>query len=155
MAYASTVPAAITALLTAFTGASGLAGVEVRDGPQVPDTSADEAVYVGWTGDGAHGDDAWTSQETTEGLGGVRDREKYSVHCCVMVLNHDEDLATARARAFALRAAAGAAVEADQTLGRVVMRATFGTGSGRQVPVTGGIAVYALFDVDCDAWTIA
>jgi hypothetical protein len=152
MAYASTVPAAITALLAAFGAAPGLAGVEVRDGPQAPDTSAVEAVYVGWTGDETHSSDAWTSQETPEGSG-QENRETYSVHCSVMVLNPDEDLAACRARALQLRAAAGAAVAADHTLGKTVMWAAFGAGSGRQVPVMNGIKVFVLFDVDCDAFT--
>ena len=151
MAYASTVPAAITALLAAFTAA--LPGVEVRDGPQVPDTSADEAVYVGWDGDPSYSSDAWTSQETPEGLGPQTNRETFTVHCSVMVLNHDEDLAAARARALALRAAAGAAVMADPSLGRAVMRAVFSAGAGRQIPTAAGITVHVLFDVDCDAFT--
>jgi hypothetical protein len=155
MAYASTVGAAITALLAAFSAAPGLSGVEVRDGPQAPDTSAIEAVYVGWTGDETHASDAWTSQETPEGgLGGQPHRESYSVHCSAMVLNPDEDLPAARARALALRAAAAAAVAADQTLGKTVLRATPGAGAGRQVPVANGIKVYVLFDVDCDAFTV-
>src|SRR5207248_1780563 len=109
-----------SALIAAFAAAPGLSGVEVRDGPQAPDTSADEAVYVGWAGDETHAEDAWTSQETPEGLGGQPNRENYSVHCSVMVLNPDEDLPAARARALALRAAAGAALAADQTLGKTV-----------------------------------
>lgn len=153
MAYASTVGTAITALLAAFAAAPGLAGVEVRDGPQAPDTSADEAVYVGWDGDPSYGSDAWTSRESPEGLGPQSNRETYTVHCSVMVLNHDEDLPTARARALALRAAAGGAVMADPSLGRAVMRAVFSTGAGRQAPTTAGIKVYVLFDVDCDAFT--
>ena len=151
MAYASTVPGAITALLAAFTAA--LPGVEVRDGPQPSDTSADEAVYVGWDGDPSYGGDAWTSQEAAAGLGGVPNQESYSVHCSAMVLNHDEDLPAARARALALRAAAGAAIAADPKLGGAVMRASFSAGSGRQVPVGAGIKVFVLFDVDCDAFT--
>jgi hypothetical protein len=153
VAYASTVPAAISALLAAFTAAPGLAGTEVRDGPEPPDTSAVEAVYVGWDGDGTHASDAWTAQETPEGLSGQADRESYAVHCCVMVLNGDGDLAAARARALALRAAAGAAVKADQRLGGAVMRATFGAGAGRQVPTVNGMKVTVLFDVDVDAFT--
>lgn len=153
MTYASTVPAAITGLINAFTAAPGLAGVDVRDGPQVPDTSASEAVFVGWDGDPAHTSDAWTSQESQEGLGAQRNLEDYTVHCSAMVLNGDGDLPAARERALALRAAAGAAVMADQQLGGAVMRAVFSAGSGQQVPTENGIKVIVLFDVDCSAFT--
>jgi hypothetical protein len=150
VAYASQVPAVFARLLVIF--ARELAPTEVRDGPQTPDTSAVEAVYVGWTGDETHASDAWTSTETPEGLQGQANRESFAVHCSAMVVNNDGDLAAARSRALALRAAAGDAIMADPTLGKTVLRAVMSAGAGLQMPTKNGMKVHVLFDVDVDAY---
>jgi hypothetical protein len=151
MAWASTVPAAITGLMAQFTLAGGLAGVDIRDGPALGNEAATEVLSVGWQGDteGA----AVTNEPTAEGLAAAPDRERYSVHCAVAVLDGGADVATARARAYEIQAAAGAAILEDQTLGGAVMNAMTGATHLRQQQGEHGVTVTVLFDVDCDAFT--
>src|SRR6266581_2794732 len=153
MTYYSSVPAAVAALVAAFRTwpGLGLAGVPVRDGPELSQASGLEAVAVGWTGDPA--EDVVTGAASPEGLAVLPDRERYAVTCTVEVVDPGSDITAARARAYALHAACGAAIAADHTLGKTVLRATPGFGSLRQQQTGDGALARVVFPVTVDAYT--
>jgi hypothetical protein len=153
MTYASSVPAVIAALVTAFrTSASlGLAGVPVRDGPELTQESGLEAVAVGYTGDQA--EDVVTGAASPEGLAVLPDRERYAVTCTVEVTDPGSDITAARVRAYALHAACGAAIAVDHTLGKVALRASLGIGSLQQQQTSNGALARVVFPVNIDAYT--
>jgi hypothetical protein len=151
-AWSSQVPDAITALLAAFTAAPALAGVDVRDGPQVAASAALEAVLVGWNG---RADDQLAADASVnpEVFGDADDRELFTIRCAAMVLNGQNDLAAARTRAYALHAACGAAVRADRRLGGTVGDSHMGPHSLRQTQTPDGTVATVAFSVACDAFT--
>lgn len=153
MTYSSSVPAVITALVTAFKTfpSLGLAGVPVRDGPELSQVSGAEAVAVGYTGD--QNEDVVTGTAAPEGLGVLPDRERYAVTCAAEVVDPGSDLAAARVRAYALHAACGQALAVDHTLGHVVLRASLGIGSLQQQQTTNGAQARVVFPVNIDAYT--
>jgi len=151
--YSSSVPAAIAALVAAFrtSTALGLAGVPVRDGPQVTAAPGTEAVAVGYASD--PGQDVVTGAASPEGMGGLQDRERYAVTCTVEVLDPDGDIGAARARAYQLHAACGAAIGADRKLGGAVLAASPGIGSLRQQQTANGALARVVFPVNVEAYT--
>ena len=154
MAYSSSVPAAITALIAAFTASAqlGAAGVPVQDGPQLAAATALEAVAVGYSGD--QNQAAATGTATPEGLG-PPDRERYAITCVAEVLDPGGNLpAAARTRAYQLHAACGAAVNADRTLGGTVLRAVPGPGTLTQKQTENGALARIVFPVTVDAYTV-
>ena len=153
MAYTSSVPAAITGLVAAFTASASLggAGVPVRDGPRLDQASGQEAVAVGYTGDMA--EDVVTGTASPEGAAVLPDRERYAVMCAIEVIDAGTDITAARARAYQLHAACGAAVAADKTLGGAVLRASLGMGSLQQQQTDAGARARLVFPVNCDAYT--
>jgi hypothetical protein len=150
MTYASTVPAALTALAAAFTAAPALAGVEVTDGPPVRNSSALEALSTGWSP--SEDVDAVEVTTSSEGLN-VPDREQYLVHCSLGVLNGDRDLAAARARVYQLHSAAGAVLAGNQSLSGAVMSARMGDHSLRQSDTDTGMLARINFTIRVDAYT--
>jgi hypothetical protein len=151
-AWAPTAPAAITALLAAFTREAGLAGVEIHDGPAVTASAALEAVIVGWYG--IKGDAlAVESQITSAGLAAHPGREAFEILCAVMVRDGGGDLPAARARAYALVSACGSALGADPKLGGAVMLARLGRVSLQQMQDEQGALAVVEFTVPCDAFT--
>lgn len=153
MPWSSTVPAVLAAIVTAFKDSPGLAApVAVRDGPVVTGSNARDAVIVGWTG--AENDDlAVEGQDVPEGLSGEPDREQYTVRCAAMSLDGGGDVARARTRAYELLAACGAAIYADRRLGGIVMRATMGASSLRQLADEKGLTAIVEFMIDVDAYS--
>jgi hypothetical protein len=153
MTYASSVPRVIAALVTAFrtSAALGLAGVPVRDGPVLTQESGLEAVAVGYTGDAA--EDVVTGAASPEGMGVLPDRERYAVTCTIEVVDPGSDITAARARAYVLHAACGAAIAVDHTLGGAVLRASLGIGSLRQQQTSSGALARVTFPVNVDAFT--
>jgi hypothetical protein len=151
--YSSSVPAAIAALVVAFrtSPALGVAGVPVRDGPLLTDNPGVEAVAVGYTGDQAEA--VVTGTASPEGLAVLPDRERYAVTCLIEVIDGGGDITAARTRAYQLHAACGAAIAVDNTLGRVVLRASIGIGSLQQKQTAGGALARVRFPVDIDAYT--
>lgn len=146
MAWGSSVPAALTALVTTLD-----AGLDVRvlDTTVVSDAATRETVNVGYQ---SPDQPAVEAQNTPEGYGGSPDRELYTVNCAVRVLKA-KDIVTARARAFELFGQAGALIKADPRLGGAVMRASVGVWSMLPQAGQGGALVEILFGVDCDAFT--
>ena len=153
MTYQSSVPAAITALLAAFrtSTALGLAGVPVHDGPDITAAASLEAVAVGYSPAGNQA--VVTGTAAPEGMGAGPDREQYAVICTAEVLDPGGDIAAARTRAYALHAACGAAITADRTLGRAVLRAVPGLGSLQQQQQQNGALATVTFPVSIDAYT--
>jgi hypothetical protein len=153
MPYSSSVPAAIAALVAAFRTwpGLGLAGVPVRDGPQLDRASGLEAVAVGYTGD--QNEDVVTGTASPEGMGGLPDRERYAVMCAAEVISPSGDITAARARAYELHAACGAALAVDHTLGKAVLRASLGIGSLQQQRTDTGVQVRVVFPCNIDAFT--
>lgn len=155
MTYSSSVPAAITALLSVFNASTSLGAaavpVPVRDGPQLTSAAGLEAVAVGYTGD--QNQAAVTGTTSPEGMGAGPDRERYTVTCAVEVIDASGSLTAARGRAYQLHAACGAAITADRTLGGAVMRAVPGMGSLTQQQTTGGAMARVVFPVQIDAYT--
>ena len=153
MAYSSSVPAAITAILAAFKTSVllGVAGVPVRDGPVLTGAGGLEAVAVGYADD--QNKDAVTGTASPEGLGVLPDRERYAVTCAAEVVDPSGDIAAARTRAYQLHAACGAAIAVDHTLGKVVLRASLGIGSLQQLQAVNGARARVVFPVNVDAYT--
>lgn len=152
IAWASAAPAAILALLAAFTAEPGLAGVEIHDGPVVTASAALEAVIVGWYG--IRGDALAVEAEiTSAGLTAHPGRETFEILCAAMVRNGSGDLAAARARAYALVSSCGSAIAADQKLGGAVMLARLGRVSLAQSQDDMGALAVIEFTVPCDAFT--
>jgi len=149
--YSSSVPAAIAALVAAFTAAPALAATQVRDGWQLTALEAVEGVAVGYTP--SQNQNVVTGTSTPEGLGTGPDRERYAVMCTAEVIDPDGDIGAARTRAYQLHAACGAAIAVDHTLGGKVLRAVPGMGSLTQQQTTRGALARIVFPVTCDAYT--
>lgn len=153
MSWASTAPAALAGLTSAFKASPDLSGVPVRDGPLVTGSSALDVVLVGWNGQ--EGDDtAVDGSSQLEGLAGD-DAESYEIRCAVLSTKGggkpDVALAAARARAYELLAACGQAIKRDRTLGGAVMQAAISGHSLRQTPAPKGITAAIQFTVACSA----
>lgn len=153
MPYYSSVPAAIAGILAAFRGSTGLglAGVPVRDGPELTATPGLEAVAVGYTGD--QNEDVVAGAASPEGLAVLPDRERYAVMCAIEVVDPDGGIPAARARVYQLHAACGAAIAVDHTLGKTVLRASVGIGSLQQQQAPNGPLARVVFPVNIDAFT--
>ena len=151
-AWAPTVPAAISGLLTAFAAEPGLAGVEIHDGPAVTASAALEALIVGWYG--IKGDALAVEAEISAAGGSAYPgRETYAVLCAVMVRDGSGSIAAARARAYVLVSACGSAIARDQKLGGAVMIARLGRVSLQQIQDPQGALAVIEFTVPCDAFT--
>lgn len=148
--WASTLPGTIDALVDAFTGAAGLAGVAVSDGPALVDVSLTDLVTVGYSD---NADMAATAQTSAEGFGGSPNRESYDVYCSTSSFTGDDDQRVTRDRALALYAAACDAILADPTLGGTVLRAMPGEFTLHQSATTRGRATTVQFTVSVTAYT--
>lgn len=149
MPWASTVPAAIGALVSTLTAEPAL-GALVHDQDDLRNTG-NEAVFVGYAGD----DDAIVAEGSfrRDGLAVDPSREQYSIRCSIGVLNGANSTANARARTYELFAVVGKSLAADKTLGGVVLSASLGDWSF-SVPETDAGAVSTLtFNVEIDAYT--
>lgn len=151
MAWYSTVPDVLGALVAAFTAAPGLDGVTVYDGPVPTEAAPMEALTVGYGLD----DDPTGAQGSTEreGLSAKRSQETYTVTCVVSVLNAAGRIPEARARVFEIYAEVGAALAADPRLGIPGVQAQPGSVSLTQEQVTSGALVSLAFGVDVVAFT--
>jgi hypothetical protein len=153
--YQSSVPAAIAALAAAFRASTALGlatpPVLVRDGPALTDAAGLEAVAVGYSGD--QNTDAAAGAATPEGLSGAQDRERYTITCAAEVLDPGADITAARTRVYQLHAACGAAIAADHTLGKTVLRAAPGPWALRQQQTPNGALARIVFGVAIDAYT--
>jgi|SRR5215475_13720034 len=151
MSYFSTVPDALAALVAMCKTAPALEGVEVIDGPPTADSNALESVAIGYSA--SEDIDAVDMAEAFSDLGSSRDREQYTIHNSLGVLNGDRDTATARVRAYAMLDAVGFVIADDPTLRKTVMKAGLSTHTLHQGDTTGGLLVRINFSVDVDAFT--
>jgi hypothetical protein len=149
MAWGSTVPAALDALVVLFQ--QELPGVTVFDGPDTSGSSQDEALLVG-VGDSSD-PTAVDGHSTREGLAVARDREQYAVRCALIVLNGSGDIAAARRRAYDLLGAVGGVLAADTRLGGTVMTAQIGTQTFSQQQTQQGAEAVIAFTVEIDAYS--
>lgn len=159
MAWSSSVDPVINALLKILPAWPDLAGVDIRDGQQTPDESANGAIFIG---DTQQLDDAGQPVENAadylaagEGMGGNRSREQFSVHCCAAFMDTNGSYANARKQAYALANAAGAAIEAHSQglAGAIQGMAGMSGGSLKYVKSDAGIKAVVLFDVDVTSYT--
>lgn len=154
MAWFSTVPAVLDALVVAFRAglqaSGGFADVVVFDGPTVTEAAPLEAVTVGYADDEVTSVDG---QETREGLSVIRSREQYTVNCSVGVLTGSGDNKAARVRAYEIFGALGAALATDPTLGRTVMSAQPGSMTLALSQGPDGAVAAIVFGVEVDAFT--
>lgn len=151
MAWASTVPDALDALVAAFRGAPGLADVAVFDGPVVTGSGQQEAVTVG-IGD-QEDPTAIEGQNDREGLAATPDREQYGIRCAVIVRKGVGDISAARRRAYQLLGEIGGLLAADPRLGGTVMRAQLGASNLAQEQDGKGALASLTFTVEVDAYT--
>jgi hypothetical protein len=162
--WTSTVPAALLGLVAAFKATPGLDGVNVYDGPKVEGTSAREVVVVGFTGErmshtGAYPEPSSPDVDVQASIAGMAvspQEEKYTIHNMIAVLNGAAgagDIAAARARAYELLAACGAALAADPKLGGAVGLASPGAHSLTQDQGPRGATATIMFDVEVSAFT--
>ncbi len=149
MSYQSAIPGVLAALAAVLTAA--LPGVEVTDGPPLRNSAAMEALAVGYSP--SEDVDAAEVTTATGGLGGTPDRETILIHCSLGVLNGDRDLTAARARAYELHSATGAALAANPSLGGAVMKAQMGDHSLRQSDTDTGMLARVNFTIRADAYT--
>lgn len=139
------------ALVAVFTAALSPQGVTVRDGASVSQAGVLEIVSVGYTG--AEGENDADSTLLTEGLGGEPDREQFTIRCAAAALKGATDLPAARRRAYELFHSAAAAIAANRTLNRTVMRAMVSSHSLTQDQTDKGAQAVVVFTVECDSYT--
>lgn len=147
MAWGSTVPACMDGLVAAFTPL--LDAGSVIKGPVVSGSSRTKAIIVG---DSDHG--SAVDVLVRDGDVGLRaQHEAYVVNCCIKVATGSTNLDLAIGDAFTLLNGVGAALAADQSLGRAVMRAALGEWhlDLGQVPTGGSVDIP--FAVRVEAFT--
>ena len=157
----STIPTVHDLLVQLFTGAPGMAAVaaanglqqiDVIDGPSPPGTSSQAAIWVGWSPNPLVTAGVEV-KSTLADLGGVRDREQYTIHCCAAYVDGNSNMSNARTQAFAIAAAARATIAVNRTLGGQQLLATFGAGTITETAMKTGSKVTVEFDVDVDSFT--
>jgi len=151
MSTPSAVPAAIDALVALF--AATLGAERVFDGPGARDTGEGSYVFVGVGDPDDDGyDDSASGDQSWAWLGHVQRDETFSVHCCVIAWNGDGDQKAARDEAFAIVGKVTDALQADPTLGGVLLYAPGVKSYGlRQIQDGSGAATKLPFDVECRA----
>jgi hypothetical protein len=152
MAWMSTVPDALDALVAAFRGAPGLADVTVFDGPTVTASAQQEAITVGDDGD-QEDPTAVEGQNTREGLAAAPDREQYGIRCAVIVQDGSGNISAARRRAYQLLGEVGDVLAADQRLGGAVMMAQLGASTLAQGQDEDGATATISFNIEVDAFS--
>lgn len=151
MAWTSTVPAAIDALVQAFAVAPGLEGVQVQDGPAVASQAAIRVLSVGWAG--LFGEAVVDAQSSPDSLAGSRSAEEYTIRCTAAVLMGSTGVQPARNTVYAIFNAAGAEIVRDQTLGHTVTRAYVGAHSLVPEQTDKGVQMNLVFEVNVEAFT--
>jgi hypothetical protein len=161
MAWASTVPAALSALVAALKDAPALSGTKIHDGPVVTESSALEAIAVGFTGERMSRTGAYPEpmQPVIEGQAVITgavvspQEETYTIQSMIAVLNGSNDLAAARTRAYALLGDCGQILAADKTLGGAVGMTSIGSHALTQDQTPRGAIATLVFGVDVRAFT--
>jgi hypothetical protein len=152
MAFMSTVPAAINALVAVANGL-GLVGTAVIDGPKVGNPNTQEALTIGFQDEQT--ETVVEVEYGSEGMAVAREREQYNVNCAAMVLRGSAKMPEARTRSYEILAAFGAGLLADHTLGGAVMSATIGSATLAEQQTPKGAIATVKFTVQIDAFTPA
>lgn len=109
MTLTSTIPAAKAALITIFTAATDLAGVDISWGsPTSEDDFKPEMVYLG------------KAEQEQEDRGFQSATEDYTIEVVALVRQYGDDERATEERLWAIRAAIDEAIRADSTLGGVL-----------------------------------
>jgi hypothetical protein len=152
MAWGSSVPTVLQALVSTLRGAPALEGVPVFDGPALDGTSQDAVVTIGYTGD-PEDPGTVSGQNEYEGLSTARSREQYTVRCAVSVRDGTGDPVAPRTRAFELLSVVGGVLAANPSLGGACMQAGIGAWSLIDDQATTGAVATIAFSIDIDAFT--
>jgi hypothetical protein len=150
MAWGSSVPGVLTALVDRLQTAEDLSGVKVWDGPVMDGSSPLEAITVGLAGDGDVM--AVEGQDAREGLG-TPSREQYTVHCLLEVRNGRGDVGKARARVFELLNAVGGVLATTPRLDGTAASAQPGSWSYSQAQDSSGVLATISLGVNVEAFT--
>lgn len=149
----SRVPAAVDALLTILRAAPGLANVRIHDGPSPTNLADLDYIFVGWQ----PGGEAAVALEQSFNAAGARTRdEEFEISCYAESRRGDLDMATRRARVFALVGEVETALRATNTaptaptLNGTVLWAHLTTGNLLQAQ-SEGVVAGVQFTVSCRA----
>lgn len=152
MAWTSTTPTVITALVALLRAADGLSGVSLDDGPKVDNSSANERVTIGYAGEMTPASVEGTL--AAEGLSVAPDREQYTVQCAITVSRMNRDIVAARTRAYELLGCVGQVLELNHTLGVPgVLRARLAAVTLSQSQSTNGASATLVVGVEVDAYS--
>lgn len=149
MAWASTTPTAIAALVRVF--GLALPGTTVLDGPTPADAALTEALTVGYTDELTS--NAVEGDLAIEGLGIASDREQYTVQCAAFASDGGADIAAARTRVYEMLAAARQALVDDSRLGGAVGLARIAQVTLTQAQGSQGAMATLAFGVVVDGYT--
>lgn len=164
----STIGPALTFLLSSFLNSPQLggAGVDVIngvaayvEGGTIPGTSsASSAVWVGWSPDPLV-TDAIEFESPPPTLGGQRDLEQYTIHCCAANLTSDAtvgNMLVAQQAALSIYAAAREIITLNRNLGGLQGMASIVKGAMTQTQIKNldaqGVKVEIAFDVEVKAF---
>lgn len=151
MAWSSTVPAAINALVQAFTVAPELDGVLILDGPGIKSQAAKRVLAVGYTA--VPGETSVETQSEPDGLAGNPSQEQYVVRCTAAVIGGSTDTKAVREAAYDILSAAGSVLVRDQRLGGAVTRASIGGHSMMPDQTSRGAECMIVFEIEIIAFT--
>jgi hypothetical protein len=150
MAYTSTVPAVLDALVQRWTLAAPDA--LVVDGQPVHDYDTPDLVLVGFTG--TPGAVSVTGTLDREQMAVEPDREQYEITCMVSAWKGaEDDVKAVRDRAYEIVDAIAADLAQDSQLGGLVMSARLSTSNLAQYYTDGGVSADVQVVVSVDAFT--
>lgn len=146
---ASKADAVCLALVTLWR--TGLAGVEVRDGPQADSDAANKWLFVASDGNpSSEGSAAVSAQQDWQTF--MRGKlEVAEVTCAVLVRAGEPDTLTVRALAYGLFAEAEDLLRADYMLGGLVMQARVSSHHFYPAMLTAGAKARVVFTVNYQA----
>jgi hypothetical protein len=147
MAYSSTYPAAKAALITLWTAA---VEVPVINGPTIG-VGQSGVVTVGYQDE--NNPIVFEGVLAREGMSHVPERDQYTINCAVGIQYGSTGVAQAEVDVLALWAAVGAALEANFTLGGVVLSAGIGPYQLSEQQAGDGFTAVLKFGVVIDAYT--
>lgn len=144
--------AAIDAIVSVCKASPGLNAAYVSDGPAVVDAATTQLVTIGHQANSTD-DLAANVQTAPEGWGNGPQRENLEVYCSTSAFAGDDDQSVCRGLAINLYKAVCAAIHADPTLGKAVMRASPSSFVLHQAATTQGRVATVNFSIAVDAYT--
>lgn len=153
MTWSTPLPDAIDQLVLIAKQAEELADVDVRDGPDLADTTATSILYIGWTG-GTSETDAET-QVAADGMAGDRDLEQSVIRCTASVLVGNGTMSDARRLAYSILDGLGSAIARNRTLNlsQSVLRAQIGSHTLTQQQTNRGVQIAVTAEVELQTFT--